>query len=294
MLLGSSKLWQAVKQVGWCVNHFKKFSGTLYDQVKHVASFKDLKSTGITATTRSDSSCRLTSPWSSPGCMETCQKWKTPYRTTPPKAPNRVVTFTQNCGSPSLHDFTTPAARGVILRPAQTTQPAPTLPSHLSHNPPKPSNPPKSHPKPSQTLPSHQNEPPKPPNRTKSPQTLPPASQGCFRGPLPPAPCSSELDPPPASSDPFFWGWTPKNGGETRGRQKMEPSRPWVDSVSILFNHRYFQLQGLGGFLERRMPGKNGEATPSTLDKSHGFPWEMVYETLNQEPCISHQTKKDT
>ena len=44
-----------------------------------------------------------------------------------------------------------------------------------------------------------------------------------------------------------------------------------VDSFSILFNHRSFLLHRRfpwvsGGFLERRIPGKNGEGTPGNLD----------------------------
>ena len=43
-----------------------------------------------------------------------------------------------------------------------------------------------------------------------------------------------------------------------------------VDSISILFSHLFlFQelaiSQVFGGFLERRIPGKNGEVSPTTM-----------------------------
>ena len=45
---------------------------------------------------------------------------------------------------------------------------------------------------------------------------------------------------------------------------------PGVDSSSILFNHRSFRKasclpEGSDGFLERRIPGKNGEVSPKTI-----------------------------
>ena len=50
-----------------------------------------------------------------------------------------------------------------------------------------------------------------------------------------------------------------------------------VDSFSILFSHRSFQEpdpfpRGCGGFLVRRIPGKNGEVTPRIVgDVDPGF-----------------------
>ena len=76
-----------------------------------------------------------------------------------------------------------------------------------------------------------------------------------------------------------YHSWVVRNG--------FRPLTVGFDSLSILFNHRSFQkpdpfsLGFKGGFLERRIPGKNGEGSPRILncndltDRIHPKWWFM-------------------